>query len=206
MSDNQASPSDPAQPGSVNGGPDTPPPVAGGQVPTPPPAPPVQPQAQQPAAPTPPPAPPAPPVAGQTPPPPPPVQPPGQAGYQQPGQYPGQAPNAGYQQPGQPPAVPTTNTNAIVALAMAIGSWILCGLLLSIPALFVAKNAQKQIDASQGWSTGTGLVKAAKIIAWLNIILGILAIIFFVIMMIFAANDPEFQKQLISPSATPTGL
>ena len=60
---------------------------------------------------------------------------------------------------------------------LAIGSFVLCPLILSIAALVVASSASKEIEASNGWITGDGMVKAAKIIAWINIALAIVVLI-----------------------------
>jgi hypothetical protein len=65
----------------------------------------------------------------------------------------------------------------VVSLVLAVGSFVLCPLILSIAALVVANSASKEIEASNGWITGDGMVKAAKIIAWINIALTIVALI-----------------------------
>ena len=125
---------------------------------SPPVVPPVSPQAAQPGVPPVPPFPPAsPPAAPPTSAYPPPSTPPGYAAT--PGQF------------------PKTSTYAVVSLVLAIGSFVLCPLILSIAALVVASSASKEIEASNGWITGDGMVKAAKIIAWINIALAIVVLI-----------------------------
>jgi len=125
---------------------------------SPPVVPPVSPQAAQPGVPPVPPFPPAsPPAAPPTSAYPPPSTPPGYAAT--PGQF------------------PKTSTYAVVSLVLAIGSFVLCPLILSIAALVVASSASKEIEASNGWITGDGMVKAAKIIAWINIALVIVVLI-----------------------------
>lgn len=133
-----------------------------------------------------------------TPPPPPPIGPtpqaPGQAasGPQNP------PPVGGYVAP--PPAVPATNQNAVIALVLAILSWVLCPILFAIIALVLASNADKEIRASNGWSTGSGYVTAARVIAWVNIALSILAFVFFFVMAAFVATNPDLQDILITPT------
>jgi len=125
---------------------------------SPPVVPPVSPQAAQPGVPPVPPFPPAsPPAAPPTSAYPPPSTPPGYAAT--PGQF------------------PKTSTYAVVSLVLAIGSFVLCPLIPSIAALVVASSASKEIEASNGWITGDGMVKAAKIIAWINIALAIVVLI-----------------------------
>ena len=101
--------------------------------------------------------------------------------------------------------MPSTNQNAIVALVLAIGSWIICPVILAIVALFIASNADKEIKASNGWSTGSGYVTAAKVFAWINIAITILAVIFFGAMMLFIATNPDIQHQILeSPNLNDT--
>jgi len=130
---------------------------------SPPVVPPVSPQAAQPGVPPVPPFPPAsPPAAPPTSAYPPPSTPPGYAAT--PGQF------------------PKTSTYAVVSLVLAIGSFVLCPLILSIAALVVASSASKEIEASNGWITGDGMVKAAKIIAWINIAIVLVGIIGFILL------------------------
>jgi len=86
---------------------------------------------------------------------------PGQAGQQwgQPGYYP----------PGYGP--PQTEQGAIWALVSAIGAWVVCPIILAIVALVLASNADKKIKASGHVLQGDGMVVAARVIAWANIIL-----------------------------------
>jgi hypothetical protein len=65
----------------------------------------------------------------------------------------------------------------VVSLVLAIGSFVLCPVILAIAALVVASSADREIKASNGWITGDGIVKAAKIIAWINIAITIVGII-----------------------------
>ena len=157
-----------------------------------PPVPPVPPQ--QPAA-------PVPPAAAPVPPP---VQPYGQPYGQAavppspPGGY---APAPGYGVPQAPQ--PQTNNNAIVAFALAIVSWAICPIVAAIVALVFASKAKKEIDQSGGWQTGAGFVTAAKIIAWINIVFMIVAIIFYIILIAFVIGTSNNYNDLY-PTYTST--
>ncbi|HNL52322.1 MAG TPA: hypothetical protein PKL68_10240, partial [Actinomycetota bacterium] len=75
---------------------------------------------------------------------------------------------------GQPQPQPQTSSDAIVALVLAILSWAVCPFVLAIVALIFASKASKAIAASNGWLDGAGMVTAARVIAWINIAIGIL--------------------------------
>jgi len=60
---------------------------------------------------------------------------------------------------------------------VAIGSFLVLGLILAVVALVLAAGAQKEIDASGGQIGGAGRVKAARILAFVNIALSVLVII-----------------------------
>ncbi len=71
-----------------------------------------------------------------------------------------------------PPAygpAPQTSNNAVAALVLSIVSWVFCPIIPAIIALVFASKARREILASNGWVTGTGLVTSAKIVAWINI-------------------------------------
>lgn len=103
----------------------------------------------------------APPAQGWGPPP-----APGAPGY---GPPPGHGP--GYGAPQQ------TDAKAIVALVLAIGSFVVFPFLPAIAALFVAGAARRDIDAAGGRLTGSGLVTAAKVVAWVNIGLSVAGVL-----------------------------
>lgn len=97
------------------------------------------------------------------------AQPQAYAGY--PPAYP-----PGYPQPyGQPPnalpasSSPATSSSAIVALILAIASWLVCPLVPAIVALVFAARADREIRASGGTVQGGGLSMAAKVVSWINI-------------------------------------
>jgi len=80
-----------------------------------------------------------------------------------------------------------TSSDAIAALVLAILSWAVCPLVLAVVALIFASKASKSIAASQGMLEGSGMVTAAKIIAWINIALSILFFGFFIVALIVGA-------------------
>lgn len=182
MSDNQSNPSQPGQPDQAGQVPPQQPPVQQPAQPDP-----IA-QAQQPAQ---------PPVA------PPPAVPPVATTPQAPGQ-----PAAMPQYPATPPPpVPATNQNAIIALVSAILSWFVCPIIAAIVALVLASKAKKEIAASNGWSTGSGYVTAAKILAWINIVFVILFGIFYVVVILIILANPDLQNVVITPSPTlPTDI
>ena len=106
-------------------------------------------------------------------------QQPGQQQYgQQYGQY-GQ-PATGYGAPvWQGPT--QTESKAIIALVCAIASWIVLPVLPAIAALMIGKTARQEILRSGGRLTGDGLVTAAKVIAWANIVLSVLGVLLLVL-------------------------
>ena len=113
--------------------------------------------------------PPAPPY-GTPPPPPPPAY-----GYgQQPYGY------GGYQ-------APETESTAVVALVLAIASWVVCPVIPAIVALVLANNADASIQASGGRKTGEGLTKAARIISWINIGLCVGGLVLVILIAVLAA-------------------
>jgi hypothetical protein len=109
----------------------------------------------------------------------------GQPGYDQPGytQPYGQPPygQPGYGQPygpaqgygygyGYPPG-PQTESSATAALVISIVGFFICPPVGAIVALVLAGNAQKRIEASGGRLTGLDQVKAARIIAIVQLVL-----------------------------------
>ncbi len=118
---------------------------------------------------------------GQTPPPPPP-------GYGSP-QYGGPPPQygGGY----GPPAGPSTDSTAIVALVLAIASFVICPVIPAVVALFLVPSSQRKIESSRGALTGEGLLTAAKIIAWVNIGLWAVGLLIAVIVGIIAAASDD---------------
>jgi hypothetical protein len=64
---------------------------------------------------------------------------------------------------------PTTSSNAIISLILAIVSWVVCPIAPAIVALVFASMAAKEIDAAGGRLEGRGLVTASRIVSWINI-------------------------------------
>ena len=87
---------------------------------------------------------------------------------------------------------PTTSTNAIIGLVLAIVSWVICPIIAAIVALVLARSSDKEIKASQGRVDGAGLNTATRIIAWLNIgvsiVAGLVIIVLTVLGVLFATN------------------
>jgi hypothetical protein len=109
-----------------------------------------------------------------TPPPPPPAPPPAYGYGQQPYGY------SGYQQP-------ETESQAVVALVLAIASFAVCPIIPAVVALVLANNADASIQASGGRKTGEGLTKAARIISWINIGLCVGVLVFVILIAVLAA-------------------
>jgi hypothetical protein len=88
-------------------------------------------------------------------------------------------PSYGYGRSG----APQTEGTATVALIVAIVGFFVCPPVGAIVALILANNAQQRIDASGGALTGSDQVKAAQIIAWIE--LGLTLLIGLVLFMSF---------------------
>lgn len=91
---------------------------------------------------------------------------------QAPAQWPA-APAPAYPAAAYPPppydAGPKTSSNSIIALVLAIASWVVCPIVPAIVALVFASMAAKEIDASGDRLQGRGLVTASRIVSWINI-------------------------------------
>lgn len=113
-------------------------------------------------------------------------------GYGQPGWGPAPAygqPPQGYGGPGYGGyAAPQTETKSVIALVLAIGSFVVCPLVPAIIALVLASSSKREIESSGGRLTGLGLVKAARIISWINIVLCLLGVLAFVLLVAFAGT------------------
>lgn len=68
-----------------------------------------------------------------------------------------------------------TSTTAIVALVLAVVSFVV-PFVPAVVALILARNADEEIVTSMGRVTGSGLVQAARITAWANIVLCIVVV------------------------------
>ncbi len=124
------------------------------------------------------------------------TQPPAPPGWPPPGAPP---PGTPPQQPGAPGPpggaygaypgyrTPETDGTAIGALIAAIASWVVFPLIPAVIALVLAGTAERNIAESRGWKTGTSLVTAARIVAWINVGLT-LTLLLFVLLVVAAAN------------------
>jgi len=99
----------------------------------------------------------------------------GQAGYGQ----------AGYAQPGYGQAQETAS-RAIVVLVCAIASFVVVPFIPAVVALALAGGAQQQIAQSGGRLTGDGLVRAGRIVAWINVGLTALVVVGIIGLIAFA--------------------
>lgn len=63
------------------------------------------------------------------------------------------------------------STQAIIALVLAIGSWVLCGCLASLPAVFLAKSELDAIRRGESSVGGEGIATAALWIGAINAII-----------------------------------
>ena len=104
----------------------------------------------------------------------------GQPGYGQPGY--GQS---GYGQPGYGRAQETAS-RAIVVLVCAIASFVVVPFIPAVVALALAGGAQQQIAQSGGRLTGDGLVRAGRILAWINVGLTALVVVGIIGLIAFA--------------------
>ena len=122
---------------------------------------------------------------------PPPPQPPGSDTGPPQGYPPSGYPPAGYQAVGYP-AARQTDSKAVVALILAISSWLICPFITAVAALVLSGQSNRAIDASGGQLEGRSMNTATKVIAWINIVLSVLALIAVVIALVFfAATDPS---------------
>ena len=87
---------------------------------------------------------------------------------------------AGYQ-------APEIESSAVVALVLAIASFVVCPVIPAIVALVLANNADTAIQASGGRKTGEGLTKAARIVSWINIGLFVGGLVLFILLAVLAA-------------------
>ena len=77
-------------------------------------------------------------------------------------------------------AQPKTNQKAIWSLVLGILGLVCCGFVAGIPALILGNSAKKEIAASNGAETGTGMAQAGVILGIIAIVLGVIGLILFV--------------------------
>ena len=111
----------------------------------------------------------------------------------QPPAYPqsqGNGPQAGFGQSGYGQAgygqAQETASRAIVVLVCAIASFVVVPFIPAVVALALAGGAQQQIAQSGGRLTGEGLVRAGRIVAWINVGLTALVVVGIIGLIAFA--------------------
>jgi hypothetical protein len=66
----------------------------------------------------------------------------------------------------------------VVAVVCSVLSWIALPVILAIVALVLAASADREIAASGGAKSGSGLVTAARWIAWINLLVSAMVVAF----------------------------
>ena len=115
----------------------------------------------------------------------PPAYPPSQGNGPQPGYAQAGYGQPGYGQPGYGRAQETAS-RAIVVLVCAIASFVVVPFIPAVVALALAGGAQQQIAQSGGRLTGDGLVRAGRILAWINVGLTALVVVGIIGLIAFA--------------------
>jgi hypothetical protein len=96
-----------------------------------------------------------------------------------------------YGQFGQPPyGYPVTpkSNDAVIALVAAIASWVICPVVPSIVALVYAGRARQAILASGGALAGQGMVTAARVLAWLHLVVAAVFLVVLVVLILVYAR------------------
>ena len=127
---------------------------------------------------------------------------PAPAGYAAPGPEQGAAPGYGYPTgaPGYPatgygygypgyPAPRQTDSKAVVALVLAISSWVVCPVITAIVALVLAGQSDRAIVSSGGHLEGSSMNTATRWVSWANIIVMGLAIIAGLVLLVVAVGQ-----------------
>ena len=109
----------------------------------------------------------------------------GQAGYGQAGYGQAGYGQSGYGQAGYGQAQETAS-RAIAVLVCAIASFVVVPFIPAVVALALAGGAQQQIAQSGGRLTGEGLVRAGRIVAWINVGLTALVVVGIIGLIAFA--------------------
>ncbi len=81
---------------------------------------------------------------------------------------------------------------AIAALVMAIVSWVFCGFIASIPAVFIAKSELGAIERGESSPAGKGMAQAAFWIALVNVVCTCLGVIGYGILIAVAGSQGAF--------------
>ena len=83
-----------------------------------------------------------------------------------------------------PYPVPQSSGKATVAMVLGIVGLVGCGIVAGIPAIILGKQAQREIDASNGWLTGRGMATAGIVLGWIEVGIAILAAV--IVVLVFA--------------------
>ncbi len=107
-------------------------------------------------------------------------------------------PPPGWSQPGYPGGyyAPVTDSKAVTALVLAIVSFVLCPVIPAIVAIVLAGQAARSIRASGGRLHGEGLVTAARIVSWINLV--VFAVIIGVVFALAAVTKDEFHTTCVT--------
>jgi len=95
------------------------------------------------------------------------------------------------QQPYNPYGPPPQQTSgaATAALILGICGFVVCPLICSIAAIFVARSAYKEIDSSGGRIGGRSMAQAGLILGWIGVGLCLLSIVAFVLFIVLAIGS-----------------
>lgn len=74
--------------------------------------------------------------------------------------------------------VPQTDGKAVAALVCAILSWFVAPIVLAMVALFLARSAEKTMNARPAELSGRGLVTGARWVAWVHLVLAAMVVAF----------------------------
>ncbi|MBC7631003.1 DUF4190 domain-containing protein [Aeromicrobium sp.] len=81
--------------------------------------------------------------------------------------------------PGGYGAAPQQNKKALWSMILGIVGLLCCGILAGIPALVLSNQAKKEIQASNGQSTGSGMATAGLVLGILSIVSTVISVIYY---------------------------
>ncbi len=101
------------------------------------------------------------------------------------------APPYGYAAPpyGQTASAPQTSGYAIASLVCSIASWFLVPFIGGVLGVVFGHIARGEIRRSQGWKSGNGLALSGLIIAYIHLVVVIVAVAFIVLLALAFASD-----------------
>lgn len=98
-----------------------------------------------------------------------------------------------------PNPVPQTSGKATTSMVLGIVGLVACGLFAGIPAIIVGKQAQREIDASNGWLTGRGMATAGIVLGWIEVGIAILATVIVIIVFALGGTIKSTFEDTCSP-------